>query len=166
MMILLLLCSINAHGECNKTSPKKVKTYLTEAATAFELEPALLYAVAKVESNLDSCALSIKGAGGVMQLMPLTAQALDVENVFDAQENIQAGAQLLAQLQAIYKIPQLYLAAYNAGETAVNRKGYVPNYKETRLYIRKVIKIYKTQANVIDDYQAVQKLTLNDPLRP
>mgnify|MGYP003876429061 CR=1 FL=1 len=81
-----------------------MQQYLTAAATDFDLRPELLYAIIKVESNFNSCAVSVKGASGAMQLMPAMAQYLDVENVFDAKENINAGAKHLAQLRAIYKI--------------------------------------------------------------
>lgn len=164
-VLCLVFFSVNLYAQCEKLSQAAIEKQLEQAAEEFDLDKNLLYAIVKIESNFDNCAVSPKGAAGVMQLMPRTARSLDVVDVFDSQQNIRGSARYLSEMRTRYKIPQLYLAAYNAGETAVNRKGYVPNYKETRQYIRKVIKVYKHKAQIIDDYQAVQNLTLIEEIK-
>lgn len=113
--------------------------HIEKTARAHELEPALLLAVALQESKLRPDALSPKGAQGVMQLMPATARLLKVRNVWDAHENIEAGARWLRRLLTRFNGDlELALAAYNAGEETVRRFGGVPPYPETRTYVRRI----------------------------
>lgn len=99
----------------------------------------LLKAVAKVESNYNPNAVSPSGASGLIQLMPATARGLGVTDVFDARQNVNAGAKYLSQLLTRYDGNlHLALAGYNAGPGNVAKYGGVPPFKETQNYIVKV----------------------------
>ncbi|UCF68894.1 MAG: transglycosylase SLT domain-containing protein [Acidobacteriota bacterium] len=122
--------------------------HIEQAAERYQLEPHLLVAVAVVESALDPLALSPKGAQGVMQIMPRTAEELGLKDPFDPAANIDAGARFLRQmLDAFSGNLELALAAYNAGEGAVRHYGGVPPYPETVSYldrIRSVVARFET----------------------
>jgi soluble lytic murein transglycosylase-like protein len=108
------------------------------------LDPDLVVAVVAVESGFRPEAVSPKGALGLMQLMPKTAEALGVENALDPVQNLEGGARHLGQLLTLYGGDLTRaLAAYNAGEGAVHRHGGVPPYRETRAYVKKVIERYR-----------------------
>ncbi len=129
--------------------PKKYASSIERAAKNSLIDPLLLSAVIAAESNYDTRAVSRKGAQGLMQLMPDTARRYGVIDPFDPEQNVMAGARYLQSLLVKYdqKLP-LALAAYNAGETSVSRhKNSVPSYPETTAYVRKVISIYKGDAN-------------------
>ncbi|MCE5246614.1 lytic transglycosylase domain-containing protein [bacterium] len=112
---------------------------IEKASRACRVDPAVLTAMALVESRFDRFAVSRKGARGVMQLMPATARTLAVRDVWDAEENISAGARFLRRLlDASGERLDLALAAYNAGEDAVRRAGGIPDYPETRAYVAQV----------------------------
>jgi soluble lytic murein transglycosylase-like protein len=110
-----------------------------------QLHPALIRAVIKAESNFDPRAVSRAGAIGLMQLMPQTAVRLDVRDVFDPDENVAGGTKYLRQLLDRFhgNLP-LALAAYNAGEHIVERYQSLPPIDETRQYVRKVLRYYRT----------------------
>jgi soluble lytic murein transglycosylase-like protein len=113
--------------------------YIQKVASEFDLEPALIKAVALVESGFNPRAVSPKGAKGLMQLMPATARSYGVKNVHDPYENLRAGANhLRTRLDEFNGDLTLALAAYNAGSGAVRRHGGVPRYRETQDYVRKV----------------------------
>jgi hypothetical protein len=127
-------------------SPSKlIADAVTSAARQTSVEPALLHAVIRVESNYNPNALSPQGARGLMQLMPGTAKRFNVHNAYDPKQNILAGAQYLRELQTLFKGNiQLVLAAYNAGPNAVAKYGFkIPPYLETRLYVPKVLGVYQ-----------------------
>ncbi len=114
-----------------------------KAAKAAELDPMLLAALVIVESNGDQNAISQKGARGLTQLMPQTARELGVDPD-DPGENLLGGAWYLRSLLEKYEGDLiLALAAYNAGPGVVSRAGTIPNYKETRQYIKKVLLTWK-----------------------
>jgi soluble lytic murein transglycosylase-like protein len=116
-----------------------------EAARRHGLEPALVAAVVAVESGFRADAVSPKGAQGLMQLMPGTARSLGVANAFDPAANLDGGSRHLRQLVDAYDGDlKRALAAYNAGGGAVARHGGVPPYRETRDYVRKVLKRYRS----------------------
>lgn len=118
---------------------------LLKAAASQGLEPAFVRSVARIESGLRQDAVSVKGAIGLMQLMPSTAAVLGV-NAKLAEDNALGGAKFLRELLIRYSgNPALALAAYNAGPGAVEKFKGVPPYLETRRYIVKVIQEYQRQ---------------------
>lgn len=119
---------------------------IEHAAQKHAVEPSLLRAVIAVESGFDSRAVSPKGAMGLMQLMPQTAKRYGAANAFDPAQNVNAGAKYLGDLIKRYgRDLELVLAAYNAGEDAVERSGRrIPAFKETALYVPKVLRVYKS----------------------
>ena len=118
-----------------------------KSAKAHNVDPLLVDSVIRVESNYDPNAISPKGAQGLMQLMPPTAQMLGVADSFNPAENIEAGVKYLKQLQDLYKDDRLALAAYNAGPAAVDRYKQVPPYTETQKYVERVGKKYVDARN-------------------
>jgi soluble lytic murein transglycosylase-like protein len=107
------------------------------------VDPKLVDAMVRVESSYNPNAVSRKGAMGLMQLMPATAERLDVEDPFDPEDNIRGGVTEFARLVDRYSGNlQLALAAYNAGEGAVARYRGVPPYNETREYVSRIMTIY------------------------
>ena len=115
------------------------------AAKETTIDPALIHAVIAVESKHNAKANSIKGAYGLMQLMPATAQRFNVRDKHNAKQNILAGAQYLRELLTAFNGDlNLSLAAYNAGPSAVHKYGgRIPPYKETLEYVPKVLRYYR-----------------------
>ena len=118
---------------------------IEHAAISSALEPNLLRAVIVVESGFNSRAVSKRGAVGLMQLMPATASRFGVSNPYDARQNVHAGARYLKFLiDRFGQNVRLALAAYNAGEDAVDRNGgQIPPFSETLAYVPRVLKIYQ-----------------------
>jgi soluble lytic murein transglycosylase-like protein len=113
------------------------------AAERHNMDPALVRAVIETESNWNPSAYSRKGAGGLMQLIPTTAQRYGANDVFNPQQNIDAGVRHLKGLLERYNGNlELALAAYNAGEGAVDRAHGIPAFRETRNYVQKVQDAY------------------------
>jgi soluble lytic murein transglycosylase-like protein len=98
-----------------------------------------------VESGFNSRAVSKRGAVGLMQLMPATANRFGASNLYDPKQNIRAGAQYLKFLMDRFgQNVRLALAAYNAGEEAVDRSGgQIPPFSETMAYVPRVLKVYR-----------------------
>jgi soluble lytic murein transglycosylase-like protein len=116
---------------------------IEQAAARHNVDPNLVRAVVKVESNFNPNAVSRKGAMGLMQLMPSTARQLKVNNPFDPEQNVDAGVRHLKQLLESYGGDiKLTLAAYNAGAGAVARSSGVPRYAETQNYVRRITNLY------------------------
>ena len=114
-----------------------------EAAERHRMDPALVRAVIETESNWNPSAYSRKGAGGLMQLIPTTAQRYGANDVFNPRQNIDAGVRHLKMLLERYNGNlDLALAAYNAGEGAVDRAHGIPAFRETRNYVQKVQDAY------------------------
>jgi soluble lytic murein transglycosylase-like protein len=119
-----------------------VHSLVAEAAKNFDVNPLLVDSMIQVESNYNPFAVSPKGAQGLMQLMPGTAQRFGVTNSFDPKQNIEAGVRYLRFLQDTFQDDRLAIAAYNAGEKAVAKYRDVPPYPETVNYVAKVGKKY------------------------
>ena len=129
--------------EAKIPAPQSPKEMLREAALRSGLPPEFVQSVALVESGMRSDAISPKGAIGVMQLMPGTAKIMGADP-HDTVQNIDAGTRLLRELLVKYNGDVVKaLAAYNAGEGAVDRYQGVPPYNETRWYVKKVIDAYQ-----------------------
>ncbi len=118
---------------------------IENAALSASVEPNLLRAVIVVESGFNSRAVSKRGAVGLMQLMPATASRFGVSNPYDPRQNIHGGAQYLKFLiDRFGQNVRLALAAYNAGEEAVERNGgQIPPFTETMAYVPRVLRIYQ-----------------------
>lgn len=117
---------------------------ISEAAHAADVDSALLMAVIEVESGGNPLAVSPRGATGLMQLMPATGAQHGASNLFDPRQNIAAGARYLKELMRQFGGLPLALAAYNAGEGAVQKYGgQIPPYAETMAYVPKVIARYR-----------------------
>ena len=135
------IVAANAHG--HQASPEEIDASIVMAAARHNVDPNLVRAVVKVESNFNSNAVSRKGAMGLMQLMPSTARSLNVKNPFDPQQNVDAGVRHLKQLLENYGGDvNLTLAAYNAGSGAVARSSGVPHFAETQNYVRRITNLY------------------------
>jgi soluble lytic murein transglycosylase-like protein len=121
-----------------------LEDYITSAARRYRIPDALVRAVMHAESNFNSHAISNRGASGLMQLMPTTAQDMYVRDIFDAKDNIEGGTRYLRVLANQFDGDMVKMvAAYNAGPDAVRKcGGNVPNYPETQDYVRKVLALY------------------------
>ena len=114
-----------------------------EAAERHSVDPALVRAVIETESNWNPSAVSRRGAVGLMQLIPTTAQRFGVNDLYSPQQNVDAGVKYLKTLLERYNGNlDLALAAYNAGEGAVDRAHGVPSFRETRDYVQRVQSAY------------------------
>jgi soluble lytic murein transglycosylase-like protein len=120
--------------------PAAYDRLIRRMARAYNVDPALIKAVMHAESAFNPYATSHKGASGLMQLMPATAARYGVHDIYDPVQNVRAAVQYLKDLMARFgnKI-SLAVAAYNAGENAVEQHKGVPPYKETRTYVRRVM---------------------------
>lgn len=123
--------------------PADIDQLVEQTASRYQVDPDLVRAVIRVESGYDAKAVSNKGAMGLMQLIPATAQRFGVGDPFDPKQNIEGGVNYLKHLLNMFGGDlDLSLAAYNAGEHSVQRSGGVPAYRETQNYVRKVTTIY------------------------
>jgi soluble lytic murein transglycosylase-like protein len=147
---------IGSQGEPADASPKpksidwlarsaQYDGVISIAAKAATIQAALVRAVIVVESGFNPRAVSKKGAIGLMQLQPATARRYGVKNIYDPEQNVRAGAHYLSDLLARFGSNlELALAAYNAGEDAVERYGrHVPPYRETLAYVPSVMRVYQ-----------------------
>jgi soluble lytic murein transglycosylase-like protein len=117
---------------------------IDQASERFNIDPHLVKAVIKAESDFDNGAVSSKGAQGLMQLMPKTADEMEVDNPFNPEENIFGGTRYLSiLLDRFNNDKSLALAAYNAGPEKVSTHNGIPPYDETRNFVRKVLDYYE-----------------------
>lgn len=134
----------DSRATVSQPMPAYLSAIMSDAASRHGIDPRLLAAVAHRESRFNPNAVSPVGACGVMQLMPSTARYLGVSNIFDARENVNAGARYLRTLlDTFHGDLDLTLAAYNAGPGAVQRYNGVPPYRETRAYVQSIRAAYQ-----------------------
>ena len=123
---------------------KKYDNIITHASEKFGVEPSLIKAVIRAESDFDYQAVSHKGAKGLMQLMPETAEAMSVKDPFDPEANILGGTRYLSELLKRFKDDmKLAIAAYNAGPEKVENTKGVPAIRDTQDYVKKVLKYHR-----------------------
>ncbi len=123
--------------------PSTYLDFINSACQRHRVDPSLVHAIIKVESDFNPYALSRKGAMGLMQLMPQTAIEWNVKNSYNPAENIDGGVKYLRYLIDRYEGNlSLALAAYNSGETAVKKWGTIPPFKETQNYVDRILRIY------------------------
>ncbi len=128
------------HTQLFRADPATYDRLIRDNARRFQVDFALVKAIMHVESNFNPYAASNKGALGLMQLMPTTAQRHGITELYDPEKNIEAGVRHIRYLNTLFGgRPQLVIAAYNAGENAVRRHGGIPPYQETQHYVRKVL---------------------------
>ncbi|MCG6153908.1 lytic transglycosylase domain-containing protein [Leptospira bandrabouensis] len=126
-----------------KTKPNDILGTIESIAKSQGMDPNLVKAMVKAESGFKPNAVSPKGAMGLMQLMPETAESLGVNDPFDPEDNIGGGVKFLKGLMKEFKDPEKAIAAYNAGPGAVKRYKGIPPYEETQKYVNKVKRYYK-----------------------
>lgn len=122
--------------------PVKIAEVVDRKAREHGVDPLLVHSVISVESAYNPYAVSPKGAEGLMQLIPSTARQFGVRNSFDVEQNIEGGVKYLKHLKTLFSDERLVLAAYNAGEGAVMKYGWVPPYAETQNYVYEVGRRY------------------------
>ena len=126
-------------SDCEPLPAAQLDSLIEGAAKQQDLQPELLRSMVNQESGARPCAVSPKGAMGLMQLMPATAAQLGVKDPFDPQENLNAGAWFVKQLLTTYNDLPLALGAYNAGPARVNAIDGIPAIPETQNYIQKIL---------------------------
>jgi soluble lytic murein transglycosylase-like protein len=123
----------------------KYHSIILTAARKHNVQPALVAAIMHAESNFNPRAVSPVGARGLMQINGITQRHLGVRNVFDPRENINGGTKYLRELLSTFRgNTRMAIAAYNAGPGAVRKYRGIPPYRETRKYVVKVLKLYRT----------------------
>ena len=148
-------------------APSRFDDVIESAAKEHALDPKLLKSVMLFESGFNPKAVSRKGARGLMQLMPQTAQLHGVRNIFDPVQNVLAGARHLAYLLGLYRGDlERTLAAYNAGEAAVERYGGVPPYEETRAYVTNILGTYYGRADLRGGFGRAPALSFRTAGKP
>ncbi len=132
----------------NIGSDLEIKKAIDQIARNIQIDPDLIKAIIMAESGGNPFAISPKGALGLMQLMPETANELSISNPFDPEENIRGGTKYLSWLLKTYNGDLLSaLAAYNAGPGTVKKFGGIPPYPETINYIKRVLRYWKQTKN-------------------
>lgn len=133
-----------ANPAYKKISKRKFEELISTKASMYGIDPHLVRAIVKAESDFDEMAVSKKGATGLMQLMPETASRMGVRNIHDPEDNVEGGIKYLSKLLKMFdwQVP-LAVAAYNAGENAVVKYGNrIPPYNETQTYVKRVLRYY------------------------
>ena len=142
----------NLNAGCGKEVECIIHPIILKAATRHQIDPALIKAIIMAESGYKIKAISKRGAKGLMQLMPETAEALGVTDVFNPKENISGGVRYFKQLVNQFDGNiKLALAAYNAGSKKVRHYNGIPPYKTTQYYIKKVFEYYNQYKNQMTD---------------
>ncbi|MGD1215522.1 MAG: lytic transglycosylase domain-containing protein [Terriglobales bacterium] len=158
-----------ADSQASTTSPSAkfgpapaLNQVVNSASAAYHLDPDLVNSVIHAESGFNSRAVSPKGARGLMQLMPGTANQLGVNDAFDPQTNVEGGSRYLRELLERYNFDLVKaLAAYNAGPQRVEQYQGVPPFRETRAYVARIVHEYNTkkiaQEKIAREKEAKQK---------
>ncbi|MEA2489149.1 MAG: hypothetical protein QOH21_941 [Acidobacteriota bacterium] len=121
----------------------KYDAIIERYAEKYSVDPVLVRAVIQIESDFNVHCVSNKGARGLMQLIPATAKRFGVKDVFDPEQNIHAGVRYLSYLLKLFPDDvHRALAAYNAGEGAVQKYGGIPPYEETSTYVQRALTVY------------------------
>ncbi|MDM8552218.1 lytic transglycosylase domain-containing protein [Desulfobacterales bacterium HSG2] len=150
VFVLVMVFSIEAFGGSahkfranlrKELHPKEFKYYdiVKAASTKYKVDVSWLMAIIKAESNFNHRAVSPKGAIGLMQLMPKTARWLGINDPSDPRKNIHAGAKYISRLIKTFGRMDLALAAYNAGPTLVKKLRRVPRFRQTLIYVSRVL---------------------------
>ena len=130
--------------------------YIQRASGRYNIDPDLIRAVIKAESDFKVSARSNKGAMGLMQLMPDTARLHNISDAYNPSENVEGGARHLRMLLDRYQGDlELSLAAYNAGSAAVEKHRGIPPFPETKEYVRRVLRFYDSYRNALQPFQPV-----------
>jgi soluble lytic murein transglycosylase len=130
--------------------------YIQSASGRYNVDPDLIRAVIKAESDFKVSARSNKGAMGLMQLMPDTARLHNVGDAYNPSENVEGGARHLRMLLDRYQGDlELSLAAYNAGSAAVEKHRGIPPFPETREYVRRVLRFYDSYRNALQSFRPI-----------
>jgi len=130
--------------------------YIQRASGRYNLDPDLIRAVIKAESDFKVSARSNKGAMGLMQLMPDTARLHNISDAYNPSENVEGGARHLRMLLDRYQGDlELSLAAYNAGSAAVEKHRGIPPFPETKEYVRRVLRFYDSYRTALQPFQPV-----------
>lgn len=139
-------------GQGQNLTEAQIHGLVTPIARSMSVDPDLVKAVIMIESANNARALSTKGAIGLMQLMPATAARFGVNNAWDPRQNVRGGISYLRYLLSYFEgRVDLVLAAYNAGENAVDRHNGIPPYKETVNYVKKIRRLYTDTSHPFDD---------------
>lgn len=141
-MVSPLLVTESARGRAHMPTTAEWDPIIGHGSRISGLDPDLIRAVIRVESNNDPRAISPKGAQGLMQLMPGTQTHLGVTDPFDPRANVEAGSRYLRRQLDAFGTLELALAAYNAGPGNVQRHGGIPPFRETQDFVRKVLALY------------------------
>src|SRR5271163_4878390 len=150
-------------SSANAISPLPLDQVVNSASAAYHLDPDLVNSVIHAESGFNAHAVSPKGAQGLMQLMPGTANQLGVVNAFDPQANVTGGSRYLRELLERYNFDVVKaLAAYNAGPERVEQYQGVPPFRETRAYVARIVREYNTK-KIAQETAEKQKLRAAKP---
>jgi soluble lytic murein transglycosylase-like protein len=129
---------------------------IQRASGRYNIDPDLIRAVIKAESDFKVSARSNKGAMGLMQLMPDTARLHNISDAYNPSENVEGGARHLRMLLDRYQGDlEVSLAAYNAGSAAVEKHRGIPPFPETKEYVRRVLRFYDSYRNALQPFQPV-----------